>query len=97
MINITLLHVHTYTHTCWVCTILIEGERRDFFFVWIITLGINCFRAQSESTEGLRFPIPPHPKPFCASAIKINGHTLFFYELILNHFYSAEPVREIFA
>lgn len=29
-----------------------------FFFVWIITLGVNCFRAQSESTEGLRFPIP---------------------------------------
>lgn len=65
MINTTLLHVHTYTHTyhtCWVCTILIEGERRDFFFlVWIITLGVNCFRAQSELKH--RGVAIPHPSP----------------------------------
>lgn len=64
MINTTLLHVHTYTHTyhtCWVCTILIEGERRDFFF---FGMDHNTWCQLFSRTVGKHRGVAiPHPSP----------------------------------
>lgn len=60
MINITLLHVHTYTHTGWVCTILIEGERRDFFFCMDHNTWCQLFSRTVGKHRGVAIP---HPSP----------------------------------
>lgn len=65
MINITLLHVHTYTHiyhTCWMCTILIEGERRDFFFGMDHNTWCQLFSRTVGKHRGVAIPYPSPPQ-----------------------------------
>lgn len=65
MINTTLLHVHTFTHTyhtCWVCTILIEGERRDFFFGMDHNTWCQLFSRTVGKHRGVAIPHPSPPQ-----------------------------------
>lgn len=81
------------------CTILIEGERRDFFWgVWNYNTWCHFFfRASRKAPRGCDPPTLPNasllPDRFVPALSKY--HILFFYELTRNHFYSAGPVCEI--
>lgn len=80
MINITLLHVHTYTHTyhtCWVCTILIEGERRDFFFFGMDhNTWCQLFSRTVGKHRGVAIPHPSPPQTVLCQCYQNKWHIL---------------------
>lgn len=91
------IRIHTYTTHVGCALYLLKESGGIFFFGMDHNTWCQLFSRTVGKHRGVAIPYPSPPQTVLCQCYQNKWHILFFYELILNHFYSAEPVREIFA